>query len=78
MKKQELIQIHGLLDELSGHFSDELELSLENESFEEYQNIETKPIHIHKSKSDHKDAILALVNAIETATETETTPKTVL
>lgn len=75
MKKQELIHLHGLLAEVSkdvaAHYDTELDLS-------EYESMGARPTSIHKSKTDHKEAVFALARGItgemETDVETEPVP----
>ncbi len=60
MKKQELIHLHGLLAEVSKHYTHQGgELSLQ-----EYNEQGVRPTSIHKSKTDHKAAVFALANCI--------------
>jgi len=75
MKKQELIHLHGLLAEVSSHVEarNETELSLE-----EYESLGVRPTSIHKSKTDHKEAVFELAGGITGAmtdgAETEQVP----
>ena len=61
MKKQELIHIHGLLaavrDQYVGRSNRYIDLS-------EYEGIGVKPTSIHHSKTDHQEAILALIDCL--------------
>jgi len=61
MKKQELIHLHGLLAEVSNHceMADDVTIDLE-----EYHELGVKPTSIHKSKTDHKDAVFAIASGI--------------
>ena len=61
MKKQELIHLHGLLAEVSNHceMADDVTIDLK-----EYHELGVKPTSIHKSKTDHKDAVFALADGI--------------
>jgi len=61
MKKQELIHLHGLLAEVSNHceMADDVTIDLE-----EYHELGVKPTSIHKSKTDHKDAVFAIATGI--------------
>ncbi|WP_254863676.1 UPF0058 family protein [Halovivax gelatinilyticus] len=61
MKKQELIHLHGLLAEVSNQCS-----TWENCSIDlgEYESLGIRPTSIHKSKTDHKDAVFALAGGI--------------
>ena len=60
MKKQELIHLHGLLAEVTKHYTHEGgELTLDD-----YDEMGVRPTSIHKSKTDHKAAVFALVQCI--------------
>lgn len=60
MKKQELIHLHGLLAEVSKHYTQTNgELSLDG-----YRQLGVRPTSIHKSKTDHKAAVFALARCI--------------
>jgi len=61
MKKQELIHLHGLLAEVS-NYTDEWEG--DSPELEAYESLGIRPTSIHKSKTDHKDAVFALAKGI--------------
>jgi len=61
MKKQELIHLHGLLAEVSNHFEQHMG---EPVDCTEYENQEVRPTSIHKSKTEHKEAVFALAAGI--------------
>ncbi len=63
MKKEELIQIHILLAQIKKYFE---ENNIGN-GFEEYSKLRISPFHVHRSKSDHKQAIFVLGNELATA-----------
>lgn len=69
MKKQELIHLHGLLaqvrDQTAEWCEDELPL-------EEYEEFGVRPTSIHKSKTDHKEAVFALVGGITDGMDADT------
>lgn len=69
MKKQELIHLHGLLAEVSNHYTQEGgELTLDD-----YEELGVRPTSIHKSKTDHKAAVFALARCVtEAMTDVET------
>jgi len=77
MKKQELIHLHGLLAEVSNQCA-----TWEGRSMDlsEYESLGIRPTSIHKSKTDHKDAVFALAGGITghmaESTETEPVPAT--
>ena len=58
MQKDELIQMHTLLCQIKNH--------LENtgvaptDHFREYDDLGVSPVHVHRSKGDHKRAIFLL------------------
>jgi hypothetical protein len=58
MHKDELLQLHSLLCQVKRYFED-ANLPLTNE-FGEYDNLNVSPQHIHKSKTDHKNAVFLL------------------
>lgn len=61
MKKQELIHLHGLLSEVREQFEawDECD-----GTSDEYRELGVQPTSIHRSKTDHKRAVFALVDGI--------------
>lgn len=58
MHKDELIHLHSLLVEIKKYFEGEEEL--DDDVFQDYDELGTSPVHIHKSKSEHKHAIFVL------------------
>ena len=60
MKKQELIHLHGLLAEVSNYCVEEGHTL----PLDEYESQGVRPTSIHKSKTDHKEAVFALVHGI--------------
>ncbi len=68
MKKQELIHLHGLLAEVSNHceMADDVTIDLT-----EYHELGVKPTSIHKSKTDHKDAVFAMATGITSRLDSE-------
>lgn len=71
MKKQELIHLHGLLAEVSNQCRawDDCTIDLDD-----YESLGIRPTSIHKSKTDHKDAVFAIANGItKHMTESEET-----
>jgi hypothetical protein len=58
MHKDELLQLHSLLCQVKRFFEDsDIPMA---EVFDEYENMEVSPQHIHKSKTDHKRAVFML------------------
>ena len=60
MKKQELIHLHGLLAEVSSQCEEWQDDSM---TLENYRSQAVRPTSIHRSKTDHKDAVFALASA---------------
>ena len=61
MKKQELIHLHGLLAQVQNHYEEQTGETVERE---QYERLGVQPTSIHKSKTDHKDAVFALARSI--------------
>ncbi|MFB6284605.1 MAG: UPF0058 family protein [Halobacteria archaeon] len=64
MHKDELIHLHSLLVEIKKYFEDHEDAN--GAEFEDYESLNTSPVHIHKSKSEHKHAIFALGEKLAT------------
>jgi hypothetical protein len=68
MKKQELIHLHGLLAEVRDQCEEwhgaEFDMT-------EYETLGVRPTSIHRSKTDHKDAVFRLAGGITTGVGTE-------
>ncbi len=58
MHKDELIQMHTLLCEIKTHLESQGVTS--PEAFHSYHEIGVSPVHVHRSKSEHKRAIFTL------------------
>lgn len=58
MHKDELIHLHSLMVEIKKYFEEQE--NVEGNPFEDYEKLGTSPVHIHKSKSEHKHAIFVL------------------
>ena len=73
MKKQELIHLHGLLAEVHTQVEswDENDVSLEA-----YNELGVRPTSIHKSKTDHKDAVFRLISGITASFDGEEDERT--
>jgi hypothetical protein len=70
MKKQELIHLHGLLAQVQNHYEEQTGNTVEHDR---YTTLGVQPTSIHKSKTDHKDAVFALADGITSEmTEEET------
>jgi len=69
MKKQELIHLHGLLAEVRT----QCEAWEDNVDLTEYESLGIKPTSIHKSKTDHKEAVFELAKGITSSMDEATT-----
>ncbi|MCD4703800.1 MAG: UPF0058 family protein [Methanosarcinaceae archaeon] len=58
MQKDELIQLHTLLSQIKTY----MEAQGMDNDFKEYQSLAISPMHIHRSKTEHKHAIFVLGN----------------
>ena len=71
MKKQELIHVHALMNEIQSEF-DENDVDVD---VSDYENLGVKSTSIHKSLDDHEEAVLTLAEdlaeSVEAGTETE-------
>ncbi len=55
MHKEELIQLHTLMVQMKRFFEDN-----GHGEFSHYQSLKISPIHVHRSKAEHKHAIFIL------------------
>ncbi|MCL7416000.1 MAG: UPF0058 family protein [ANME-2 cluster archaeon] len=60
MHKEELIQLHTLMAQMKKFF----EKSGDCASFNIYENLGISPVHVHRSKAEHKHAIFVLGSEI--------------
>jgi len=60
MKKQELIHLHGLLAEVQK----QCEAWGEDTDLDAYESLGVNPTSIHRSKTDHKEAVFRLTEGI--------------
>lgn len=58
MHKDELIQLHTLMAQIKKYLESQ---GLEHD-FSEYEALAISPVHIHRSKAEHKHAIFVLGN----------------
>lgn len=58
MQKDELIQMHTLLCQIKNHLTSVGVAG--GDSFREYEDLGVSPVHVHRSKGDHKRAIFLL------------------
>jgi hypothetical protein len=70
MRKKEYIYTHALLVEVTRYLIENDTISAEMLSA--YDAIETRPASIHKSKQNHREAIMILSSAIASLTEEHT------
>jgi len=72
MKKQELIHLHGLLAQVQNHYEEQTGNGVEHDK---YDRLGVQPTSIHKSKTDHKDAVFALAKGITSEMNDEETER---
>ncbi|PSP39762.1 metal-binding protein [Halobacteriales archaeon QH_2_66_30] len=72
MKKQELIHLHGLLAQVQNHYEEQTGNTVEHDR---YTALGVQPTSIHKSKTDHKDAVFALADGITSEMSDEETER---
>jgi hypothetical protein len=58
MHKDELIQLHTLMAQIKRHF----EYMGIDYKFSHYESLSISPLHVHRSKAEHKHAIFVLGN----------------
>jgi hypothetical protein len=56
MHKEELIQLHTLMTQMKKYFEE----NGSNNNFNIYNNLGISPVHVHRSKAEHKHAIFVL------------------
>ncbi|WP_458187803.1 UPF0058 family protein [Haladaptatus sp. NG-WS-4] len=64
MKKQELIHLHGLLVEVRNQYEVRNDQTAD---CEEYEATGVRPTSIHRSKTDHRDAVFKLAENLTDA-----------
>jgi hypothetical protein len=65
MHKDELLELHEQLITIKEYFKEREDV--DPNIFEEYEMLDVRPSHVHKSKSEHKHAVFVLGNALATA-----------
>ncbi|HIH45021.1 MAG TPA: UPF0058 family protein [Candidatus Methanoperedenaceae archaeon] len=60
MQKEELIHLHALMVQMKRYFED---MGMEDR-FIQYRSLQISPIHVHRSKAEHKHAIFVLGNEL--------------
>ena len=63
MRKQEYIHLHALLAEVTN----DVETRGTAVDLSEYDSLGVRPSSIHKSKTDHKEAVQAMANCLTTS-----------
>ena len=56
MHKEELIQLHTLMAQMKKYF----EINGSKNNFNTYKDLGISPVHVHRSKAEHKHAIFVL------------------
>ncbi|MCD4798192.1 MAG: UPF0058 family protein [Methanosarcinales archaeon] len=56
MHKEELIQLHTLMTQMKKYFEE----NGSDNGFNIYDNLGISPVHVHRSKAEHKHAIFVL------------------
>ena len=69
MHKEELLELHEHMVTIRDYFAAHAEVDAA--IFEEYDGLGVDPEHVHKSKSEHKHAVLVLGNALADAMSTD-------
>jgi len=72
MKKQELIHLHGLLAQVQDHYEEQTGNTVNHDK---YAELGVQPTSIHKSKTDHKDAVFALAHGITSEIDSKKTER---
>ena len=62
MRKEESIQMHALLRAMKQHV--EIEYGIDEEAFEEYEELEVQPEHVFAKKGRHQEALMLLAKRI--------------
>ncbi|GAB7013378.1 UPF0058 family protein [Halolamina salina] len=65
MHKDELLELHEQMVIIMENFRDREDV--EEGTFDEYDELDVDPSHVHKSKSEHKHAVFVLGNALANA-----------
>ena len=65
MHKDELLELHEQLVTIKDYFKAREEVP--EGIFDEYESLDVRPSHVHKSKSEHKHAVFVLGNALADA-----------
>jgi hypothetical protein len=68
MRKQEYIHLHALLAEVSA----DVQRNDTDVTLDDYEALGVRPSSIHKSKTDHKEAVQALSTCLTDSMQAET------
>ena len=71
MKKQELIHLHGLLAQVQDHYEGRTGNTVDHD---EYLQQSVQPTSIHKSKTEHKNAVFEIAKGITSSIEADSEP----
>lgn len=69
MRKQELIHLHGLLEQVHDRYEEEVNAEID---MSEYEDVGVRSTSIHRSKSAHKEAVFALSQCVTEDMQEET------
>jgi hypothetical protein len=65
MHKDELLELHEELVVIKDYFQSREDV--DDDRFQDYEELDVRPSHVHKSKSEHKHAVFVLGNALAEA-----------
>lgn len=71
MQKEELLHLHMLMVHIKKYYE---HISGDIVSTERYDALDVSPVHIHKNKKSHKDALLILGEEIVSQIRSDETP----
>lgn len=71
MQKEELLHLHMLMVHIKKYYE---HISGETVPTERYEALDVSPVHIHKNKKLHKDALLVLGDEIVSQIRSHKTP----
>lgn len=71
MQKEELLHLHMLMVHIKKYFE---HISGESVTTQRYEALDVSPVHIHKNKKLHKDALLILGDEIVSQVQSQKTP----
>ena len=71
MQKEELLHLHMLMVHIKKYYE---YISDESVPTERYEVLDVSPVHIHKNKKSHKDALLILGDEIVSRIRSHKTP----